>query len=120
MKRKLHKFIKGFDYASQGVFSGFDERNMKVHGVAATVVLLAGWYYSISTYEWLVVLVLIGAIWSAEMVNTAVEEVCNILNDTNDIAPHVTKRARDVAAGAVLILAVVAVICAALIFIPKM
>ncbi len=119
MTQKVKKFIKGFDYAIQGMCMGFKERNMQVHGVAAVAVISAGWYYQISHTEWLIVFVLIGLVWSAEMVNTAIEEICNILNSTEDLAYHVTKRVRDVAAGSVLVLAIAAFICAGIIFLPK-
>ena len=74
----------------------------------------------ISAIEWMIILLLIAAVWSAEMVNTAIEEICNIMVDRNDLAYYVTTRARDVAAGSVLVFAVVAAVCAAIIFIPKL
>ena len=119
MLKKIKKFFKGFVYAFNGIIAGFTERNMRVHGVAAIVVISASWYYQISTTEWIIILLLIAAVWSAEMVNTAIEEVCNILVDRNDLAYYVTTRARDVAAGSVLVLAIVAFICAVLIFTPR-
>ena len=120
MKAWFIKFFKGFVYAFHGVLSGFSERNMQVHGVATVLVLCASWYYHISAIEWMIILLLIAAVWSAEMVNTAIEEICNIMVDRNDLAYYVTTRARDVAAGSVLVFAVVAAVCAAIIFIPKL
>jgi undecaprenol kinase len=116
----LFKVFRSFGYAFRGLIDGFSERNMRVHGVGAIIAVAAGWYYHISVTEWLVVVLLIGAIWSAELVNTALEEVCNIMNEHNDLAYHVTRKARDVSAASVVVLAILAVVCAGIIFLPKL
>ncbi|MEA2056413.1 MAG: diacylglycerol kinase family protein [Patescibacteria group bacterium] len=117
--KKIQKFLKAFPYAFKGIVSGFQERNMKFHGIAALVVLWLGWYVQLDLAEWIVILVLIGLLWSAELVNTAIEELANIVRDELDLDYQATKRARDTAAGAVLVLATASVIIGSLIFIPK-
>ncbi len=92
---------------------------MRVHVLAAATVITAGWWLHLSVQEWWVVLILIGLVMAAELVNTAIEEVCNILRDDLGMAYTATKRARDTAAGAVLIIAVVAGIIGVWIFGPK-
>jgi diacylglycerol kinase len=69
--------------------------------------------------EWLFILTMIGLVLAAEMLNTAVEEVCNSMRDELGLPYASSKRARDVAAGAVLVLAVVAALIGCVIFIPK-
>ncbi len=116
---KLIKFFKAFAYASKGIISGFKERNMKFHGLAAILVILAGWRLDISDLEWFIVLVLMGLVWSAELVNTSIEELCDLVRDELNLEYKATQRARDTAAGAVLVLAIVATLIGLTIFVPK-
>lgn len=118
--QKIQKFLKAFPCAFKGILSGFEERNMKFHGVAALVVLWLSWYLQLVFCEWVVVLVLIGLVWAAELINTAVEELANIVRDELKLDYEATKRARDTAAGAVLVLAIISAIIGLLIFIPKL
>lgn len=116
---KLKKFFMGFYYAFRGMISGFRERNMKFHGVATVVVIGAGLWWGLNQIEWFVVLVLIGLVWSAEMVNTSIEELANIIKEKNKLDYQATTRVRDVAAGSVLVLAIVSAIVGIIIFVPK-
>ncbi len=117
---KIQKFFHAFPCAFNGILSGFKERNMRFHGVAAVIVLLLGWRVGLSQLEWLTVLLLIGLVWSAELVNTAIEELANIVRDELGLDYKATTRARDTAAGAVLVLAIVASLIGLLIFVPKL
>lgn len=109
---------KSFGYAFEGIFSGIrNERNMKIHCLAAVCVVIAGMVFQISVNEWCICLVLFGLILSLELVNTAVEAVVDLV--TEDKKP-LAKLAKDTAAGAVLIAAMMAVLAGGLIFIPKL
>lgn len=119
MLKKIQKFLMAFVYAGKGIFSGFAERNMRVHGLATILVVILSWYLKISKMEWLVILLLIACVWSAELANTAIEELANTIRDELKLNYGATKRARDTAAGAVLIIAVVSVVIGAMIFLPK-
>ena len=116
---KLIKFFKAFVHACNGIISGFKERNMKFHGIASILVIVASWWFNISRFEWFAVLVLIGLVWSAELFNTAAEELCNLVRDELSLDYKATQRARDTAAGAVLVLAIVAALIGLAIFVPK-
>lgn len=116
---KLKKFIMSFVNAGKGIISGFKERNMRVHGLATATVFILGTWLKLNKEEWLIILLLIASIWSAELANTAIEELANIVRDELKLSYKATKRARDTAAGAVLILAIAAAIIAWLIFAPK-
>lgn len=115
----VFKVLKSFTYAGQGIVSAFGERNMKVHGMATIMVLFLGFFFQISLMEWILILLMIGLVMSAEMVNTAIEEVCNSMRDELGLPYKSSKRARDVAAGAVLVLAIVAAIIGSIIFVPR-
>lgn len=116
---KFAKFFKAFKYAGRGFISALQERNMRFHLIVAIITTLAGLYYNLNQWEWTVILILMGLVISAEMVNTAVEELANIVRDKLKLSYHATTRARDVAAGAVLVLAVIAAVIGLMIFLPK-
>ncbi len=117
--KQINKFFKGFYYAYRGLISGFKERNMKFHGIATAAVLIFGLILGLSKIEWFTVLILIGVIWSAELVNTSIEELANIIKDHEGLDYYATTRTRDIAAASVLILAIIAAIIGLIIFVPK-
>lgn len=120
MKQKASKkapIAKSFKYAFEGIFAGvIKERNMKIHCAAAAAVTAAGFIFHISAAEWCICLVLFGLIFSLELVNTAVEAVVDLV--TEERRP-LAKLAKDTAAGAVLIAAIMAASAGCIIFIPK-
>ena len=116
---KIIKFFKAFAHAFNGIISGFKERNMKFHGIASILVIIASWWFNVSRFEWFTVLILIGIVWSAELFNTAVEELCNLVRDELGLDYQATQKARDTAAGAVLVLSMVAALIGLAIFVPK-
>ena len=116
-KNKKDPLAKSFGYAFQGIFTCVKkERNMKIHMAAAILVVILGSILKLSVTEWCICLVLFGMVMSLELVNTAVEAVVDLV--TKDRHP-LAKIAKDTAAGAVLIAAIMAAITGAIIFIPK-
>lgn len=92
------------------------ERNMKIHLSAALAVIGAGWFFGISRTEWLVCLVLFALVMGAEMMNTAIEAVVDLVSPS----PHpLAKLAKDTAAGAVLLCAIFAAVAGFIIFGPR-
>lgn len=117
-KTGKNPLYKSFGYAFEGIFAGIrGERNMKIHCFAAVCVVVAGVLLHISVAEWCICLVLFGLILSLELVNTAIEAVVDLV--TEDKKP-LAKLAKDTAAGAVLIAAVMAAMAGLLIFVPKL
>jgi diacylglycerol kinase len=115
----MKKFLMGFVYAFRGIIGGFEGRNMRFHGVVTLVVMFMGWYYQLSVNEWMMILVLISLVWSAELVNSSVEELNNTVRDVNKLSYEATTKSRDLAAGSVLAIAMVAAIIGLIIFVPK-
>ena len=116
MKNK--KVINSFKYAFEGIFSCFKtERNMKIHLVAAILVLIACFFFDISKMEFLILAITITMVMAAEVVNTAIEAVVDM--STNYYHP-LAKIAKNAAAGAVLITAINAVIVGYVIFWDKL
>ena len=117
-KTGKNPLYKSFGYAFEGILAGIrGERNMKIHCFAAVCVVVAGVLFHISVTEWCICLVLFGLILSLELVNTAIEAVVDLV--TEDKKP-LAKLAKDTAAGAVLIAAVMAAMAGLLIFVPKL
>ena len=90
---------------------------MKIHCVAMVCVVIAGFVFHITPVEWCICLTLFGLVMALEMVNTAVEAVVDLV--TEERKP-LAKLAKDAAAGAVLIAAIMAAIAGMIIFIPKL
>ena len=118
MKReKKSPLYKSFGYAFEGIFTGIrKERNMKIHCLAILCVVAAGFLVRISVVEWCMCLILFGLILSLELVNTAIEAGVDLV--TEERKP-LAKLAKDTAAGAVLVAAIMAAGVGILIFVPK-
>ncbi|HWQ89402.1 MAG TPA: diacylglycerol kinase family protein [Desulfitobacteriaceae bacterium] len=89
------------------------QSNMRFHGFAAAVVLMCAWASSLVRWEWLLLLLTLGCVFVAEVLNTAIEIVVNL------VEPHfhpLAGIAKDVAAGAVLIAALQAVVVGVMLF----
>ncbi len=120
MKQDLTAFIKGFKYAFDGIIVGIKERNMRVHIFVAIAVVALGLLVSLTRNEWMMVVISIGMVFSAELFNTAIENLADILRDEDNLSYQATKNARDLAAGAVLMVSIATAIVGAVIFLPKM
>lgn len=94
------------------------ERNIKIHLLATIAVIFLGLFLGISKIEWLIIILIIAAVFVAEIFNSTTEEICNLLKRENNLDYQETKFIRDVSAGAVLILALASVIIGAIIFLP--
>lgn len=108
--------LRSFVYAGRGVRTLLaSQHNAWIHAVATCVVVGAGLALRVGRFEWLALVVAIVSVWVAECLNTAFELLCDVASP--DFHPLVA-RAKDVAAGAVLLCAVGAVVTAGLVFAP--
>ncbi|WP_066192916.1 MULTISPECIES: diacylglycerol kinase family protein [Gracilibacillus] len=113
-RNKLHF---GLRYALHGLkVAIITERNIKIHLIAALLVVLAGVVLHVSVMEWMVLCLTMSAVVSMELMNTALERALDHLEPEKKELIGVAK---DMAAAAVLITAVSSVVIACLIFIPK-
>ncbi|MHA6259460.1 diacylglycerol kinase family protein [Sporosarcina sp. CAU 1771] len=113
----MPKFIRAFGYAAEGILHGIKtERNIKFHFLSMLVVVIASFLTKLSLIEWIVVLLLIGGMIALEMMNSSIERAINLV--TSEVHP-LAKQAKDLAAGAVLIYAIISAIIGLLLFIPK-
>lgn len=103
-------------YAGRGVRTMLvSQHNARIHAVATMVVVAGGVALRLERAEWIAVVLAIVSVWTAEALNTAFEFLCDVASP--DFHPLVEK-AKDVAAGAVLITAIGAVVVAAFVFGP--
>ena len=111
------KRLKSFAYAFRGIKHCIkNERNMRIHTCVALYVLAFAPFFQLSIQEFAILLLTISAVLSAEMVNTAAEELSDLsAADYNPMA----RIAKDVAAGAVLICSIFAVVIGVLFFLKK-
>lgn len=113
----LRKRIKSFQFAFNGIkLLITKEHNAWIHCFAAVCVLIAGALLGLSRMEWVAVVVVIGAVLAAEAVNSSIEALADLVSPEYNEA---IKRTKDLAAGAVLIMAIAAAIVGLIIFIPK-
>lgn len=110
--------LRSFRYAVRGVRAVFQsQHNAWIQAAASMAVILAGAAVGLSRLEWCLIVGAIMAVWVAESLNTAFEALCDVASPT--VHPLV-ERAKDIAAGAVLITAVGAAITGALILGPRL
>lgn len=117
LSKKRKRLINSFKYAFAGLLSEFkEEKNLKIHIFMMIIVIIAGILFKISTTEWIVCVILFGIVISAELFNTAIERIVDV------IMPEINEKAKiikDISAGAVLIPAICSVIVGLIIFVPK-
>lgn len=112
------KFFRSMGYAFAGIWHGVStQRNMKIHLTVAPLVLILGAIVSLSAVEWCIIILVIAAVMSLELVNTAIEALVDL--ESPQYHP-LAKIAKDVAAGAVLIMAMAAVCIGCIIIVPKL
>ncbi len=120
MKRKPFKIsdrIKSFDFALQGIVVFFKtQHNAWIQLIATLLVIVSGFYFDVNSTEWCWLIAAISFVLIAEMFNTAIEFLTDLVSpEYNPLA----KKVKDVAAGAVLIAAIAAIAIGLIIFLPE-
>jgi diacylglycerol kinase len=108
--------VRSFRYAFAGMRSGMEtETNWKIGLIEAILVILAGFYFKISTSDWIMVIILIGIVLYAELCNSAIEAIVDSF--TPGEHPK-AKLAKDFSAGSVVIIIIASGIVGIIIFLP--
>jgi diacylglycerol kinase len=116
-KFTLRSRIESFRYALNGLWSVVrEEHNARIHLVAAAIAIVAGLLFRISRAEWMLITIVIGMVFIAELVNSAIEAIGD---NFVDVRNEKIKKAKDYAAAAVLVSAIISAIVGGLVFIPK-
>ena len=112
-----HSIIKSFKFAFSGLRTAITKgRNFRIQVFLGTVAIVFGVGLKISTFEWLSLILIVASVLILELINTAIEEIVNI------VSPEIQERAKiakDVSAGAVLIASIAALFIGAFLFFPK-
>jgi len=112
IKNRLKSFVYAFKGIKQVVVS---QHNMWIHIVFALLAIALGFMFEINATEWIAIVLSIGLVLTAEIFNTAIESLVDL------ISPNFNEKAgkiKDIAAAAVLITAITAVIIGMIIFSP--
>ncbi|CAM3257819.1 diacylglycerol kinase family protein [Streptococcus pluranimalium] len=118
-KWKNRTLTASMEFAITGVVNAYkEERNMRKHMISALLAIIAGLIFQISALEWLFLLLSIFLVISFEIINSAIENVVDLASDYH--FSMLAKNAKDMAAGAVLVISVYALITGLIIFVPKM
>jgi diacylglycerol kinase len=110
------RFFKSFGYAINGFrFSLREQLNIKIQIAVAIMVVALAFYFDVSRIEWIVLLLCIALVLSLEMINTALEDMVDLVSPQyNPIAGKI----KDIAAASVLLSSIIAAIIGAIVFYP--
>lgn len=113
----FHQRRLSFKYAFQGwYFVLRTQRNAWLHMAATVLVILAGLLLNLSKPDWISILLVIGMVWIAEILNTALEIIVDLASPEKH---PLAKAWKDVGAAAVLIAAIIAIVVGLIVFIPR-
>lgn len=114
---KSTSLAASFGHALRGIPTALrTERNLRIDLAASAVIVALGLAIRLSTIEWCIVITLCGLVIAAELFNTAIEKSLDVITKEYNAT---VKSVKDIAAGAVLVIAVTAAIVGVIIFISK-
>lgn len=111
-------FWRSLNQAWRGVLHTWrTQGHIKFHVVTGISVLCCAWWWKVSSFEWLILILAIGCVIGAEVMNTAIEIVVNMAQPNFD---PLAGMAKDVAAGAVLVVVIQAIAIGVIVFFPRL
>lgn len=118
-KWKNRTLTASMEFALTGVVNAYkEEKNMRKHMVSAVLAIIAGFVFHISVIEWLFLLLSIFLVIAFEIINSSIENVVDLASDYH--FSMLAKNAKDMAAGAVLVISGYALVTGLIIFLPKL
>jgi len=113
----MKKTRDSIKYALCGIKYVFEsQRNIRVQLIIMIITYITGYFFNISSTEWLTLILISSMVLTLEIINTALEEVVNLVTEEYR---KTAKHAKDTAAGAVLTASFFAIVVGLIIFIPK-
>jgi len=113
----MKKTRDSIKYALCGIKYVFEsQRNIRVQLIIMIITYITGYFFNISSTEWLILILISSMVLTLEIINTALEEVVNLVTEEYR---KTAKHAKDTAAGAVLTASFFAIVVGLIIFIPK-
>lgn len=116
-KYSLKRFFKSFGYGFKGFVSAIKtEQNLLIELVIAIIVIISGIFLKLTTVEWAIIVLTIGLVIFAELINTSIEYTVDMaMPEMHPLA----KISKDVSAAAVLFASFISIVIGLLIFLPK-
>jgi len=120
---KGHKFslisrLESFSHAINGFKILIrEEHNARIHFIAAIIVVVLGFVLQINMFEWVSIIFSIGLVFAFELINSALENLADFVSEDKHT---LIKKAKDMAAGAVLSASITAFVIGVIIFLPKL
>ena len=114
----LKQMFKSIGIAFDGIIDLIkSENNAKIHLISTIAVIIVGFKLQFLAIEWLWISLAIAGVWVAELINTSIEKLTDLISpEQNPIA----KKVKDYAAGAVLVMAIWAIFVFCLISLPHL
>ena len=111
------RVFKSFSFAFQGLKDCIiNEKNFRIQYVITLLVICLGIFFSLNAIEWMILLICFALVLSFEIINSAIEKLCDMVCPS--IHP-VIKKVKDMCAAAVLVSAIISFIVGCIIFMPK-
>mgnify|MGYP001053514574 FL=1 len=116
MQYDFKKQLRSFGYAWKGIRCCVGkEQNLSFHLIVTVLTIIAGFLLDITRTDWMIVILCIGVVIAAELFNTAIEKLVDLVSPERH---PIAGQAKDIAAGAVLVCAATAAIIGLIVFIP--
>jgi diacylglycerol kinase len=116
-KSPLIAFLNSFKHAFRGILINLkDEKNFQIHFVFVIAVSTISFLLKISISDFIIILLLFALVLSAELFNSAIEKICDILRDKYNLPYDGSRNIRDISAAAVLVNAIIATLIGSIIF----
>lgn len=116
-KFSIKKRLQSFRYAFAGLGVLFrEEHNSWIHGIAAVLAVIAGFIFRICLWEWVAIVIVIGMVFAAEIINSSLERTADFVKAERDDRKRDIK---DLGAAAVLVCAISAAVVGMIVFLPK-
>lgn len=109
--------MRSFSHAMNGLKILLrEEHNARIHLAVAIVVIVAGIFVGLSITEWIIITILIGFVFAMEIVNSAIENLCDLICPEQN---EKIKKIKDLAASAVFVAAMISIIAGIVLFLSK-
>ena len=113
----IMRVIKSFGWAFNGLKDCIlHEKNFRIQYILALLVVIAGIFFSLSATEWMIILLCFSVVLSFEIINSAIEKLCDLVSPDFNLT---IKKVKDMSASAVLLSAIISFIIGCIIFLPK-
>ena len=111
--KQLNIFIRSVKFALAGIRQSSGERSFRIQLVVAVMVCVAGFIFNLSRTDWIIILFCIGLVLAMEIMNTAIENLVDLISPQHN---PLAGKIKDLAAGAVLILSLMAAVIGIIVF----